>query len=403
MNKFSKEELQEIVKHCNTKADLCRALGLKPTGGNYRTVDNIIKNNEIVWDNYQGLHWKLGKKVQGYKHKSIEEICVKNSTYKSTCHLKNKLIKLGYKPNHCEICGYTENLELHHINGDPTDNRLENLQILCPNCHAKTENFRSKNTSKITKDNLSTREHTPAKELILTSEEVEKRRQLQLEHRRKSNPKPKVIRYCEVCGKELNSDQKKYCSVECYQQATKGNRPTLIQLIKDFEELKSFVQVGNKYGVTDNAVRKWCKLYGIPIHTKALHEFINNYSDPNYIIPKEEKKNRHYDPQLIIDIYKKEKSIKNTANIVGCCTDTISKVLKENNIPTYIFKHKVNQYDLDGTLINSFETITKAAQWLIFNQKVSINTNIATIIKAIKDCCKNNRKSIYSYCWKYND
>jgi len=62
-------------------------------------------------------------------------------------HLKERLIKLGLKENRCEICGIAEwlgrplNLPLHHVNGDGGDNRLENLQLLCPNCHSQTANF----------------------------------------------------------------------------------------------------------------------------------------------------------------------------------------------------------------------------------------------------------------------
>lgn len=62
-------------------------------------------------------------------------------------HLKGRLIKAGLKENRCEICGITEwrgkplNMELHHRNGDGNDNRLENLQLLCGNCHAQTDNW----------------------------------------------------------------------------------------------------------------------------------------------------------------------------------------------------------------------------------------------------------------------
>lgn len=81
---------------------------------------------------------------------SLEKILVENSTYQSF-KLKNKLLKEGLKECKCEKCNNTEwlgkpiPLELHHINGDRTDNRIENLQILCPNCHAQTDNYRGKN------------------------------------------------------------------------------------------------------------------------------------------------------------------------------------------------------------------------------------------------------------------
>jgi DNA-binding transcriptional ArsR family regulator len=66
-------------------------------------------------------------------------------------HLKTHLFNAGLKTNCCEACGITEwlgrplTMALHHINGDSHDNRLENLQILCPNCHSQTENFAGRN------------------------------------------------------------------------------------------------------------------------------------------------------------------------------------------------------------------------------------------------------------------
>lgn len=62
-------------------------------------------------------------------------------------HLKRRLLGEGLKTNRCELCGLTEwrgqplSMALHHLNGDGRDNRLENLQLLCPNCHSQTENF----------------------------------------------------------------------------------------------------------------------------------------------------------------------------------------------------------------------------------------------------------------------
>ncbi len=62
-------------------------------------------------------------------------------------HIKQRIMGAGLKENRCEICGITDwmgkplNMELHHVNGDGLDNRLENLQLLCGNCHAQTDNW----------------------------------------------------------------------------------------------------------------------------------------------------------------------------------------------------------------------------------------------------------------------
>ena len=96
----------------------------------------------------------------------------------------------------------------------------------------------------------------------LNVEEGAETRHVQPKSRKKQVLEPK---YCEYCGKELEgrARQNKYCSQECSHKANGSKRPDVLTLLEDFKELKSFVQVSKKYGVTDNAVRKWCKLYGI--------------------------------------------------------------------------------------------------------------------------------------------
>ena len=80
----------------------------------------------------------------------LSEILVKYSTF-NTYHLKQRLFKEGIKAKKCECCESSVwlskpiALELHHVNGIKTDHMLENLKILCPNCHAFTDNYRGKN------------------------------------------------------------------------------------------------------------------------------------------------------------------------------------------------------------------------------------------------------------------
>ena len=79
----------------------------------------------------------------------VEYLIVGRRTNRS--HLKSRLLAAGLKENRCESCGITEwrgaplAMALHHANGDGLDNRLENLVMLCPNCHAQTPNFAGRN------------------------------------------------------------------------------------------------------------------------------------------------------------------------------------------------------------------------------------------------------------------
>jgi hypothetical protein len=92
---------------------------------------------------------KRGAIVPRPQSMSLDELLCRAP--RSRNNIKNRLIAAGIKQPRCERCGIARwhkrslSLCLHHINGDRHDNRLENLQLLCPNCHSQTPNFGSKN------------------------------------------------------------------------------------------------------------------------------------------------------------------------------------------------------------------------------------------------------------------
>ena len=145
--KSTKDEYERAVKASLSIAGVCRFLGIKPSGGNYRIVHTAIQKYSLSTQHFTGQGWNTKLK---FKEKAITEILKKDSSYQSY-KLKKRLIREGLKGEICESCklqmwqGSIIPLELHHINGDNTDNRIENLMLLCPNCHALTEYYRGKN------------------------------------------------------------------------------------------------------------------------------------------------------------------------------------------------------------------------------------------------------------------
>lgn len=224
---WTDEQLVEAVKVSYSYTDTIRALGFTNVG-NIKTVQK-----HIVRLNLDISHFR--QKGSTPHKKSLEEV-LQFGTRVKTVDLKNRLIAAGLLKNECSSCGLlewsaqwiTKNLSLHldHIDGNPVNNQLQNLRLLCPNCHSLTETF-----------------CRGYKRLV---------------------PKPKQFASCEDCAMQINRYSKR-CG-DCERKRRQGLRtkikwPSVDELMK-LVESQGYSETGRLLGVSDNAVRTHLKKYG---------------------------------------------------------------------------------------------------------------------------------------------
>ncbi len=147
-------DLRKAAASSGSYRQTLQKLGLTEAGGNYTQIKKYIAEFNISTKHFHGKAWSKGRKIQREPVLSLKEILVQNSHYQSF-KLKKRLFTAGIKNVHCEMCGWAKlsndgrvPLELDHINGIHTDNRIENLRILCPNCHSLQPTHRGRNKKK---------------------------------------------------------------------------------------------------------------------------------------------------------------------------------------------------------------------------------------------------------------
>lgn len=210
-------------------AEVLRYFGLRPAGGNHRLLRRWLDEWGISTDHFVGTPPPPRREAI-----PLEQILVAGSTYPRT-KLKQRLYARGLKTRRCELCGQGEewrgrrmSLILDHINGVADDNRLENLRIVCPNCAATLDTHCGRNL--------------------------------------------KLIKSCAVCGAPFRSDNgQQHCSRSCGQRSPAArvarHAKRRVRRPPPYEQLVAEVAatgwsaVGRKYGVSDNAIRKWVRAY----------------------------------------------------------------------------------------------------------------------------------------------
>jgi hypothetical protein len=232
--RYSEEQARAAIAASYSYTEALRRLGMC-TSGNGRHA--LQRHAEEIW-RISVDHFDRNARKGGGPAIPLEEIMVENSRYSNRGNLKRRLFDAGLKTRACELCGQGElwhgrrmSLILDHINGARNDHRLENLRIVCPNCNATLDTHYGRN-AKI----------------------------------------PREERPCLRCGVSFvpQYERHRYCSRECGQRAraTPGprpatrrvERPPYDQLMREIAEL-GYLGVGRRYGVSDNAVRKWRRAY----------------------------------------------------------------------------------------------------------------------------------------------
>ena len=232
----------EAIRKSVNMTHLCQNLGVYAAGGAYRAVRSRLTSlyRDASMIPFSPVDTRERKKPR-WGTRSDHEYFVRD-VLRNGSDTRERLIRLGTKKA-CSICGLPPVwndiplvLQVDHIDGDPSNNLVENLRLLCPNCHTQTPTHGNK---------------TPRKTLGRNSISIDK-----------CPSPPKAVVLCASCGEPTKSGT--VTCVRCAQvQSRKVARPSKERLEELLTCGSSFVSVGKTFGVSDNSVRKWCTQYGL--------------------------------------------------------------------------------------------------------------------------------------------
>jgi hypothetical protein len=149
--KWTDQQFTDAVASSTSVSQVLTQLGLKPAGGNYQTVRTTVERLNLSTDHWKGQAWNKGLSNPVSVRPTTDYLVLNGPAIKSY-RLRDRLLRERILLNKCSECGIgsiwrTKNLRHHldHINGNHFDNRLENLRLLCPNCHSQTDTYCGRN------------------------------------------------------------------------------------------------------------------------------------------------------------------------------------------------------------------------------------------------------------------
>lgn len=146
---YSLEDLAQAVPKADCYSDLCRILNVTLCTYNITRLRQLCKDNDLDISHFSTRNTKCCKERNKVKcGNDITTVLCIDSKYNRS-NLRGFLIRKNLYTGKCSLCGITDNwnnkpltLELDHINGVCTDNRIENLRWVCPNCHSQTDTYK---------------------------------------------------------------------------------------------------------------------------------------------------------------------------------------------------------------------------------------------------------------------
>lgn len=259
------ERIIELIKESISLGQVITKCGFKGYGSHYSYLYKVIRENNIDISHFLGKCHKRGKIFESKI--DIEDYFSGKRPIKSDA-LKKQLIKRGIKEHKCEECGITEwkdkpaPIDLHHIDGNNKNNKLENLKILCPNCHTQTDTYAGKKLRKTRLCACGDKRERGHKFCNQCAAKYQYNHiynnKLQYDYCKCGKPKYIKSTLCNTCNRKLPK-------LSC-RKTKRPNKEALLELIKT----KPFVHIAKMYDVTDNAVRKWCQYYELPYKLKDI-------------------------------------------------------------------------------------------------------------------------------------